>query len=165
MNNMKSNPAETLRNLDVVFHQGVVGPYSEEQVLTAERAIGRRLDEAHRQMLLSLGANFGFADGAANLGGTNFDVRKFLGVGQDDYDLVGWLTDYAGQIPPLWYPVALDFDTGVYLLAPDGAVYFVPLDEKLWSLNERPTTSGEKVANSFMEFVRMLRPGIEEDES
>ncbi|NUO51116.1 MAG: SMI1/KNR4 family protein [Polyangiaceae bacterium] len=146
-----------LRALRLAPHPGDNGPYDEATISRAEAAIGRRFAPEHREVLSQLGGTFGFRGGAVDVDGTDLNLKKFLGVGDDDFNIVDLWMFFAGQVPDQWYPFAEDHDGDLFLLDSANAVLFVTLDKKLRARSERPKRSGSRVADSFEDFVKRLR--------
>lgn len=132
------------------------GAYPARVIDGSEKRLGRAFDGEHRTVLERLGGNFLFETGAARTPGGNHDVVAFFGLG-DPYDIVELQTGYRGQIPQGWYPFAKDAMGHIYCVADDDAIQYVQLQEDQWARKERPETSGERIASSFVEFVMSLQ--------
>ena len=131
------------------------GPFTEEEILRVEERIGRLLEPDHREMLLLVGGCFTFR---TSVYVANYDhrVSAFMGTDPQHYSIDSEWYGYRGQIPLTWYPFANDSQGHYFCLSGDNAVYYVFLEEELLARNERPETSGERLADSFYEFVMSL---------
>ena len=132
------------------------GAYSTDQIDDVEKRLGRAFDSDHRAVLERMGGNFLFETGAARFLGGEYDVVAFFGSGEPN-DIIEWWEGSRGQIPQGWYPFAKDAMGDIYCVTSDGAVHHVRLQEELWTRDERPETSGVRVAASFSEFVMSLQ--------
>lgn len=133
------------------------GPYSEQQLTDIEARLGRTLDSDHEAMLRTVGGSFGFALGPVLVGDSDRDVSIFLGVGEDDHNIVDEWEGYRGQIPKAWYPFARDSDGDLYCVDESGSIHHIHLDEAQWAAAQRPQTAGEVVCESWLSFVMSLR--------
>ncbi|GAB4516342.1 MAG: hypothetical protein Tsb0020_35000 [Haliangiales bacterium] len=131
------------------------GPFTEEEVRRVEKQIGRPLEPDHRQTLLVVGGCFLFQAGA-RVPDTDHEVTAFMGPDKQHYSIDKKWDGYRGQIPQAWYPFADDSSGHFFCLSGDNAVYYVFLKEELLARNQRPETSGDRIADSFYEFVMSL---------
>ena len=134
------------------------GPYSEDRIREAEQHLGRPLDRHHEAMLKRIGGNFSFELGAVEVNGVEGNVSFLCGLGEKHPNaIVNEWRAYRGQIPQNWYPFAMDSYGHLYCLTEHGAVHHIHLEEELWTRAMRPETSGQRIADSFAEFVMSLQ--------
>lgn len=146
-----------LRSLRPIF-PGVdhVGPYGNVEVSMAARKLGRDFEDCHREMLMHFGGGFAFEDGPVNLGDSGLDVSRFLGLGEDDFNIVDWTQSYTGVIPRRWYAFAFDVEWSLYCISETGSAHHVTLEEPELTWERRAEQLMECVAPTFRTFIDLL---------
>lgn len=152
--------ADALSSLKVKRLPGDCGPYAEDTIESTEQEVGCEFSSEVRAFYLTVGGNLGFESGHVVVGDTARDVRRLYGPTGLGASVVAACGSYRGQIPQRWYPIGADFEGNLYCLDEVGNVWFIDLDEALWTRDVRPTAPpprSTRIASDFNEFIRMLR--------